>query len=66
METTNYKGVNYKTSQRKWVASLGWKGENISCGSWKTEIEAVRARDKVIIRMGLPIHKLQIFKKVTE
>lgn len=42
----------------------GYKGENISCGSWKTEIEAVRARDKVIIRMGLPTHKLQIFKKV--
>ena len=57
-----YTGVRYKLSQRKWVASLSYKGDNVSCGSWSTEREAVIARDKKILTLGLPIKKLQILK----
>jgi len=57
-----YTGVRYKLSQRKWVASLSYKGSDVSCGSWDTEREAVISRDKTILRLGLPIKKLQILK----
>lgn len=62
--TTEYKGVSYKKNQRKWAASLSWKGEQISCGSWETPLEAAKERDRTILRLGLPLKKLQVFKKV--
>ena len=58
-KTSNYKGVSWKASHRRWCAKV----QNIECGCFETEIEAVKARDKKIIALNLK-QPLQIFKKL--
>lgn len=52
---SHYKGVSYHTKQRKWNAYAFVKGEQITIGSFDTELEAVKARDAYVIAHGLPL-----------
>jgi hypothetical protein len=55
----SYKGVTYHKQTRKWRSNVG----NYNCGQFDTEIEAVKARDKKIMNLGLK-YELQIFRKL--
>jgi hypothetical protein len=54
-----YKGVSFKPHQGKYVASLCVDYKSINVGSFDTADEAVRARDRLIMKMNLPYSKLQ-------
>ena len=64
-KTTEYKGVSWKTKNRKWQSQITVKGVRYECGHFDTELEAIRARDKKIMALGLPNSLLQIFKPMS-
>lgn len=55
----NFVGVSFNRQKQKWVSKIN----NIDCGYYDNQIDAVRARDLAIIKQGLPLSKLQILKK---
>jgi hypothetical protein len=57
-----YTGVSFKPHQGKWVATLFVNSVGLNVGSYDTQEKAVIARDKMIMKMGLPHSKLQKFK----
>lgn len=61
-----YIGVNYKPRTRKWVAILSVKGTDYNIGVFDTPRLGAIARDKMILRLGLPTKKLQILKHKKE
>lgn len=58
-----YTGITYHRKICKYEARVGHAGVTYKAGWYDTEIEAVRARDLLIIKKGLPV-KLQILKPI--
>lgn len=58
-----YIGILYNSNYKKFKSKVNHKGITYECGFYDTEREAVLARDKKIIALGLDV-KLQILKKV--
>lgn len=63
-KTTEYKGVSWKSRDRKWQSQITVKGVRYECGRFDTEIDAIKARDRKIIALGLGNQHLQIIKPV--
>jgi len=59
-----YTGISWSRQKQQWHASIREKGILYECGFYTELIDAVKARDMVIIRNGLDMKKLQIIKKV--
>ncbi len=59
---SKYKGVSWDKRTKKWESVLTSKGLRYPCGFYDDEIQAVKARDKRIIALGLDYSKLQILK----
>ncbi len=59
---SKYKGVSWDKRTKKWESALTSKGLRYPCGFYDDEIQAVKARDKRIIALGLDYSKLQILK----
>lgn len=57
----NYTGVTFHRKICKYESRVGHAGITYKCGWYETDIEAVRARDLLIIKKGLPV-KLQLLK----
>lgn len=60
-----YTGVSYKRTTGKYQSKVTHVGVTYFCGFFDTEIEAIRARDLLIIKKGLPV-KLQILKPISK
>jgi hypothetical protein len=57
-----YTGVTWNRQKQVYISRIICKGVIYECGSYFDEIDAVKARDKCIIKNGLGIEKLQILK----
>jgi len=55
----SYKGVRFHKQSGKWRSNVG----NYDCGQFDNELDAVKARDRKIINLGLK-QELQIFRKL--
>lgn len=55
----NYTGISWNRAKQKWVSKIN----NIDCGYYDNQMDAVKARDLAIIKNGLDYKKLQILKK---
>lgn len=51
--TSQYQGVSWSESRKRWCAYVGFKKRSYSAGRFKNEIEAAKAYDALIIRMNL-------------
>lgn len=51
-------GVVFRQDSKNWRAQILYKGSHISLGSWKTEEDAAKARDKGVIerKLDLPLN----------
>jgi len=58
-----YKGISWHSQTQRWRASVGANGIKYDCGKYVNQIDAVKARDRKIINLGLKVD-LQIFKKL--
>ena len=58
-----YIGITWDRSLQKWRSSVSKDGIKYECGYHVEQRDAVLARDKKIVKMGLNV-KLQILKKV--
>lgn len=54
LKPIGYRGSYYHKIHKLWFAKLMINGKNIHIGSFKTSIEAAKARDKYIIENNLP------------
>jgi hypothetical protein len=63
MKSSKYVGVKWRKYNQKWVSEFIVKGVKYNCGAHDTELEAVKARDLKIIKLGFNI-KLQVFSKI--
>lgn len=61
--TSKYKGVSWVTKRQKWQATIRYNNFSHTLGYFATEEEAVKARDRRIIALGLDV-ELQKFKKL--
>ena len=59
----SYKGVHFHKTDKKWRSEIYIKGTRYNCGQFDTDIEAVKARDLMIMRKGFDL-PLQKFKKL--
>lgn len=57
--TSNYVGVNYKKSDKKWTSRIQSHGKRIHLGYFNTKREAVEARNKYIIDNDMKSFSLQ-------
>jgi len=57
--TSKYKGVSWDRKTNKWESAVTVKGVKHPCGFYDTEDEAIKARDKRILALGLPVKMLQ-------
>jgi len=60
--TSKYKGVSWDRKTNKWESSITCKGTKHPCGFYDSEDEAIKARDRRILSLGLPIKMLQKLK----
>jgi hypothetical protein len=60
-----YTGVTYHRKLGKYESRVTYSGITYKAGWYDTEIEAVRTRDLLIIKKGLPV-KLQILKPISQ
>jgi hypothetical protein len=61
---SKYKGVTIRPfGQKKYFSMVTHKGIKYYCGTYYTEMEAVKARDLKIIRLNLPV-ATQVIKKL--
>jgi len=58
----DFVGVRWSSQHQRWKAGFTYKKVRYECGYYTDQREAVLARDKRIIQLGLDI-KLQILKK---
>jgi hypothetical protein len=63
---TDYQGVNFSKRNKKFKATVTYKGVTHECGSSDDPREAARLRDITIIRLGAPLNKLQVLKPKEE
>jgi len=56
--TSGYKGIS-KAKNGKWVSSISYKNEKYHLGYFENKIDAVKARDRHIIKNNFP-HKTQL------
>lgn len=59
---SDYDGVTWNTQSQLWKSSVSDKGIKYECGYYNNERDAVKARDKKIIELGIK-KPLQILKK---
>jgi hypothetical protein len=57
----SYKGISYHKQSKKYRSEVYHKGIRYNCGEYLTDVEAVKARDLMIIRknLDLPLQKLR-------
>ncbi len=60
--SNNYAGVRYKNDCGRWVSRLKYEGKSILNRTFRTEKEALEARNKFITDNNLP-HPIQEFKE---
>jgi len=58
-----YKGVFWVPVTKKFKSCVTYEGRTHHCGYYDSPLEGAKARDKLIMRMGLKI-ELQIFKPI--
>lgn len=58
-----YTGVHWNTKEQCWKAFITLSRKRHLCGIFVNQIDAVKSRDKAILKFGLPT-KLQILKPV--
>jgi len=58
----DFLGVRWSSQHKRWKAGVSYKGVRYEAGYHLEQREAVLARDKKIIALGLNV-KLQILKK---
>lgn len=63
--TSNYIGVNWKTSCQKWLSSVTDKGTKYECGYHDSERDAAKARDRKILALNIK-KPLQVLKPVSK
>lgn len=56
-----YSGVSYNRFTKKYTSTVAHKQIKYNCGSYDTEVEAAKARDRKILEKGLNV-KLQVLK----
>lgn len=61
---SKYIGISYSSYHNRWVIHIHYQGRNVYPRTFKTEMEAVLARDRYIIEKNLP-HKLNILERAT-
>ena len=61
-ESNKYKGIYWAESSKKFKSGIQIRGTVYHCGLWPTALEAVKARDRFIIRMGFDHKLLQVIK----
>lgn len=59
--TSGYRGVSWAKQERKWIASVSIKHHSIRIGGYKSQKEAVEARNKYIDDNNLP-HIKNVYK----
>lgn len=59
---SQYQGVSWNVQAQKWKSSVSENSIKYECGYFNTDREAVVARDRKILALGLS-KKLQILKK---
>ena len=64
MRATEYISVRWRNDAQRFVSTICYNGEVITCGSSRDPREAAKLRDLHIIKYGLPLEKLQVLKKV--
>jgi len=60
--TSKYKGVSWDRKTNKFESSITCKGVKHNCGFYDLEDDAIKARDKRILALGLPVKMLQKLK----
>lgn len=58
-----YRGVSYNRNTGKYYSTVRSGGIKYNCGSYDTDVEAAKARDKKVIEKGLKV-ELQVLKPV--
>ena len=58
---SKYKGVRWAASSKRWRSTIQHNGELHQVGFFEDDLEAAKARDRLIIRLNLPL-ELQIYK----
>lgn len=62
---SEYKGISWVLRDKKWRSTVCYQGITHQCGFYDNELDAVKARDRVIMKLGLEV-KLQIFKPIKQ
>lgn len=61
-KSSNYEGISWSKPNQKWKSNLSYKGIRYELGYHSTEVEAVKARDRKVMSLGMPTSKLQYYK----